>query len=498
MDKATYDRLSAMGYRDIFRICREDPALDSGSPDVQFLLALCVRDGRGIRKDEKTFRKVLEWCVQKGSLLAIGYQAGYEQGRLEARPGQGMAAPLSDGGNAPAGAEHRASETGTGGGAAPREKEQPVTVLYLTRPTKKKRRAEAGESGRNPADGGAKADGNGRNPADGGAKANENGRNPADGGSKAEGSGRSPSGSEMAGESRGSSAYANRVNPVLGRLYFEGEDGSGKKYSEDFLRIHRVLVSNDEAELRSFWASGEYDGFLARMPEEERGEVLADLLVKINQYQLNEKPEIVNICRQMALRVLEGKVYISDLQLSTKNDAGEKEHLPVLWFAVWLGDPVLAKYLLQSGANPNLVRSCRLAGGVTLSRYALGECILQGNQAMARLLLDYGANVRKMDGRKGADGSESLTSPLAYAVLRNSAESVFLLLEKGINPNEGYHYRDKEGKWHLQTALYLAVQHTKNLDIAKILLEAGASADGAGPLTNVQGDMLKTLLKYTR
>lgn len=473
MDKATFERLSSLGYREIFRICREDPTLDSGSPDVQFLLALCVRDGRGVRKDPETFRKVLEWCMEKGSLLAIGYQAGYAQGLQEAEETRKETKPLTDGGYAPAedgpGARRTPAEDGAGarrtpadGPKASKETEKPVTVLFLTRPAKKQTAKAPGDA--------PGAPGEGRN---------------ADGG--------------WSGEAQNSSAYGSRVNAALERIYFvENEQMAGRKFSGDFSRIHQTLSSGDEAQIRSFWESGEYDGLLARMPEAERGEVLADLLININQFQKQDRHELISICRQMALRLLEGKVYISDLQLATKNEAGEKETLPVLWFAVWLGDLVLARYLLKSGANPNLVRRCRVAGGVTLSRYALGECILQGNMSMATLLLDNGANVRKMDGRMGEDGSESLTSPLAYAVLRNSVEGVCVLLAKGISPNEGYHYRDKEGKWHLQSALFLAVQHTKNPQIARLLLEAGANPDSAGPLTGVQGEMLKLLLKYIR
>ena len=465
MDKATFDRLSGMDYRDIFRICREDPALDSDSPDVQFLLALCVRDGRGIRKDEKTFQRVLEWCIQKGSHLAIGYQAGFESGRLAAmNEAKSTATPKGSFEEALAAADKKMPESEK----TPREPEKTVTVLFLTRPSVKKQGFDASRKD--------------QKRAGSDFKASESGWDTAGGQEK---------------KAKTQSAYTGRASSVLDQLYFVAdEDRSGRGLSEDYLRIHRTLATNDAGRIRDFWECGEYDGFLARMPEDERGEVLADLLIKINHFQKNNQAELVNLCRKMALRILEGKVYISDLQLSTKNEDGEKEGLPVLWFAVWLGDLVLARYLLRGGANPNLVRSCRISGGVTLNRYALGECILQGNQPMARLLLDYGANARKMDGRKGDDGSESLTSPLAYAVLRNSPESVLLLLEKGIDPNEGYHFRDKEGKWHLHSALYLAVQHTKNIDIVRILLEGGANPGTAGSLANVQGEMLRVLLKH--
>lgn len=451
MDKATFDRLSAMEYRDIFRICREDPELDSDSPDLQFLLALCLRDGRGVRKDEETFQRVLEWCLKMGSLLAIGYQAGYEKGRQEAR---------AEASGAAADADRVSRENAAPAESAPKKEEQPVRVLFLTRPTRKARSSET-------------ADGRDANTG-----------------------GRSASGSGQADRFRSSSSHAEHAGSFMEPLYYaEGERNPGKEFSDDFSRVHQVLASHNEARIRDFLESGEFDGFLTRMPGEERREVLADLLIKINHFKTENHDELVEMCRKMALRILEGKVYIGDLQLATKNDNGEKENFPVLWFAVWLGDMILAKYLLQGGANPNLVRSCRLAGGVTLSRYALGECILRGDQRMARLLIENGANLRKMDGRKGEDGSESLTSLLAYAVLRNSAESVLLLLEKGIDPNEGYHFRDREGRWHLHSALYLAVQHTKNVYIARILLEGGANPGTAGSLANVHGEMLKALLK---
>ncbi|MGX8728749.1 MAG: ankyrin repeat domain-containing protein, partial [Lachnospiraceae bacterium] len=471
---------------DIFRICREDPALDSDSPNVQFLLALCVRDGRGIRKDEKTFQRVLEWCVQKGSPLAIGYQAGFERGRKEA---------ALEAKNAAEAAERKATESAERR-KPPKEPEKPVTVLFLTRPSKKARRSEIpGDSRRTPVNGqemggdSRRAFVNGQEMAGSDRSASVNGQETSGGRRKSE--------NDRAEGANSTSSITSRASAVLDQLYFAADEARQKGLSEDFFRIHRVLDSDDEKKIRDFWECGEYDGFLARMREDERGEILADLLIKINQYQKKDRKELIEICRKMALRILEGKVYISDLQLATKNEDGEKENLSVLWFAVWLGDLVLARYLLRSGANPNLVRTSKLAGGVILNRYALGECILQGNYPMAKLLLEHGANVRKMDGRRGEDGSESRTSFLAYAVLRNSPESVRLLLERDTNPNEGYHYRDKEGKWHLQTALYLAVQHTKNLEIVKILLEGGANPASAGSLANVHGEMLTLLLKHT-
>lgn len=428
MDKATYDQLSAMGYREIFRACREDPTLDSGSPDVQFLLALCVRDGRGVRKDPKTFQKVLEWCMEKGSLLAIGYRAGYEKGRLEAEQKKETQDARED--SVPFHEKGRPE-------AERKKEETPVTVLFLTRPTVPKRvNADSSEPAKGMPDRGDIRAGNERT--------------------------------------------------------FEQAPADGAE------RIRRILDAGNDSGIRELWESGEFERLLGGMDESKRKEVLAELFLLLRQYQQKGLQEMLDISRKMIVRILEGKVYVSDLQLTTKNENGEEETLPILWFAVWLGDEVLARYLLQNGANPNLVRFCRLAGGVALNRYVLGECILQANLPMARLLLDNGANVRKMDGKKGADGSESLTSPLAYAVLRNSAECVCLLLEKGINPNEGYHYRDKEGKWHLQSALYLAVQHTKNLEIARLLLAGGANPDTAGSLTNVQGEMLRLLLKYPR
>ena len=449
MDKNVFEKLSGKAYREIFQLCREDPNIDSSDPDIQFLLALCVRDGRGIRPDREMFERVLDWCVEKGSLLALGYCEGFARGYQELEQykkeqekiaasgnaansqgtnGQGTSGQRTNGqGN---NAQGTNGQGGNGRGTSGQgTNEKPVVVLYLTRPSK--RQLATGSV-------------------------------------------------ELSDETITPDETPQHI--------YTSTNAPRREMSAFYKRFHAILAANNEPEIAKYWKSGNFKTLLSQMPENERREILAELLVKLNHFRTAGKKEMADICRHMVLAALEGKVSVSDLCLEMKNENGEKEIFPALWFAIWLGDPMIANNLLRRGANPNLGRQCRLPGGITMNRFPIGESILQGNEPIMVLLLNYGAYVNVFDRRTAADGSESLTSMLAYAVLTKRPELVQILLEHGANIADGYHFKDKNGKWQEQSPLFLA----------SLLLAKGADPKTAGPLDEVTGELRTLLQNYGR
>lgn len=116
-----------------------------------------------------------------------------------------------------------------------------------------------------------------------------------------------------------------------------------------------------------------------------------------------------------------------------------------LALAIEANNSIIARILLDHGANPNLGLK-----GVP----ALQCAIEQSEEGMVRILLDYGAdpNLRNSDG----------LAPLVYAVKLNRPNIVKMLLDAGAD-------RTNQGGETNFTALHMAVEK-ENVEIIKLLL----------------------------
>lgn len=123
-------------------------------------------------------------------------------------------------------------------------------------------------------------------------------------------------------------------------------------------------------------------------------------------------------------------------------DIGPYKQIPVLHFAAW-GNIVLARVLLERGANPNL---------------GFGNCLWREPKEMAKLFLGHGADV---------NGRESSGQPLLNSRIHWNLPSVVLwLLKNGANPNA----TDAQGN----TALHEAADRGINDVVVQALLAKGA------------------------
>lgn len=160
----------------------------------------------------------------------------------------------------------------------------------------------------------------------------------------------------------------------------------------------------------------------------------------------------------------------------------DSEGLSPLHVAAYLGLQKSARCLLLHGANTRLQDRN--------DNTPLSQAIYSKQKDMVRVLLDGGAS---MEGRGPLDNS-----PLHVACLTDSSDIVKILLERP----EAIHYIDVKG-FSGKSALWISLENG-NLDLAKLLLKAGANPnvtnDGEtllGKLAASNGiDGLKLLLSY--
>jgi ankyrin repeat protein len=148
-------------------------------------------------------------------------------------------------------------------------------------------------------------------------------------------------------------------------------------------------------------------------------------------------------------------------------------HLEVpLEAAINRGDEEIIRLLLDSRAKCTPQALCRASTSteeildLVFSYYVyrdidLYQCVTLGNAAVVKRLLTFGKNPNPSTGSANA---------LQMAVLRGSLDIAKMLLEAGANPN---HFVDNfmEGAW--GTPLYIATSHS-NIPLVKLLLHHGA------------------------
>ena len=137
-----------------------------------------------------------------------------------------------------------------------------------------------------------------------------------------------------------------------------------------------------------------------------------------------------------------------------------------LVFAVENGTPRIVQLLLEMGANPN-VHSENPDNAYT----PLILAVTDNKTAMVRLLLAHGANVNLGNPHTGETPLSDAIWNLSHAEFA-SYEIFNMLMSK--NPNPDVLNEEKSG-------LYLAAED-ENMDIARILLAAGASVNHGFPL----------------
>ncbi|KAH0542883.1 hypothetical protein FGG08_002743 [Glutinoglossum americanum] len=164
-------------------------------------------------------------------------------------------------------------------------------------------------------------------------------------------------------------------------------------------------------------------------------------------------PEYINTSRMSPLMLAAGGGYESIvlLLLSKEADANDPrgKYAGALWRASKHGHEGIVKELLERGAQPDKTP-------------ALHDAVLFGSYSIAKLLVDNGADVN-------APGNNGET-PL-FPAASNGDQCVRLLLESGADPNllaTGLH----------RCALHCAIKSP--VEIAKLLLEAGANIDTPG------------------
>ncbi len=140
--------------------------------------------------------------------------------------------------------------------------------------------------------------------------------------------------------------------------------------------------------------------------------------------------------------------------------------------------------LLDKGANPNLkARSSELTTRSTRADYpsggftALHWAVRNGDEAVVRRLVEGGADLNITN----ADGA----TPMMLAIVNDRFDLAAKLVELGADANDGSLYyamemRDATTDWRARDGSRLRVDHPNQLtalDLAKVLLEAGADPD---------------------
>ena len=140
--------------------------------------------------------------------------------------------------------------------------------------------------------------------------------------------------------------------------------------------------------------------------------------------------------------------------------------------------------LLDKGANPNLkARASELTTRSTRTDYpsggftALHWAVRNGDEAVVRRLVEGGADLNITN----ADGA----TPMMLAIVNDRFDLAAKLVELGADANDGSLYyamemRDATTDWRARDGSRLRVDHPNQLtalDLAKVLLEAGADPD---------------------
>jgi ankyrin repeat protein len=160
-----------------------------------------------------------------------------------------------------------------------------------------------------------------------------------------------------------------------------------------------------------------------------------------------------------------------------------QEQTALMWAAAE-GHVDVVGLLLDSGANPNLkARASELTTRSTRTDYpsggftALHWAVRNGDEAVVRRLVEGGADLNLTN----ADGA----TPMMLAIVNDRFDLAAKLVELGADANDGslYHaieMRDATTDWRARDGSRLRVDHPNQLsalDLAKVLLEAGADPD---------------------
>lgn len=144
------------------------------------------------------------------------------------------------------------------------------------------------------------------------------------------------------------------------------------------------------------------------------------------------------------------------------------------------------KFLLESGNDPNSYRLVHTEDGDNCYS-ALSDCITETkNIKIAKLLILYGANVNAFDKEYKNDEWVGTIyredSMLHRAVFSKNYEMVKLLLDHGANPNiKALERWERENEEDYESILVSCIVYTKDIDIARLLIEYGADVnDGNG------------------
>ena len=113
MDIRNYELFSGMTYSEVL-------AASAASPSTKYYLALCYRDGRGVKRDEKIFRKLLKESAAEGAPMAMAYLDALANGC-----GGRSRRPLF---------------------AEPEEEKKENSLLFLTRPAQRRELRQEGDA----------------------------------------------------------------------------------------------------------------------------------------------------------------------------------------------------------------------------------------------------------------------------------------------------------------------------------------------------------------
>jgi len=169
-------------------------------------------------------------------------------------------------------------------------------------------------------------------------------------------------------------------------------------------------------------------------------------------------------------------------------ESGGYGELPELSCAVQEKLPDAVELLLRAGADPNGTRLIREVQGD--SHYpALYDSIRGGKDPrILQALLAAGADPGIVAKVRFDDGSYSEKPMIFYAITQENPVYLQLLLEKGADPNQTRMDREN-GRESYALALKQCLGEKNDLEMAKILISAGAQVDGVSVIVDKDGDI---------